>query len=61
VLFIGNDMLKDIYASSQVGFKTALFAGDKRSLRLRDDDERTAGLKPDYVITELSQILEIVA
>ncbi|MBN1950112.1 MAG: HAD family hydrolase [Bacteroidales bacterium] len=60
VLFVGNDMLKDIYASSQVGFRTALFAGDKRSLRMRGDDKRTAALKPDHVITELPQVLSIL-
>jgi putative hydrolase of the HAD superfamily len=60
VLFVGNDMLKDIYASKQVGFKTALFAGDRRSLRMRSDDERVKGLKPDFIITKLSQILEIL-
>lgn len=60
VLFVGNDMLKDIYTSKQSGFKTVLFAGDKRSLRLRQDDERTAHLKPDHIITELNQLLNIV-
>lgn len=59
-LLVGNDMIKDIYASKQVGFKTALFAGDKRSLRMHKGDERTSGLEPDFVITELKQILEIV-
>lgn len=59
-LFVGNDMLKDIYASQKVGFKTALFAGDKRSLRWRKDDERTKDLMPNHVITELKQVLEIV-
>lgn len=60
VLYVGNDMLKDIYTSSTLGFKTALFAGDKRSLRLRESDNRTKNLKPDFIITELKQILEIV-
>ncbi|MBA7684865.1 hypothetical protein ES703_93278 [subsurface metagenome] len=60
VLFVGNDMLKDIYASSQVGFKTVLFAGDKRSLRMREDDIRTKSLKPDHIIDHLEQILKIV-
>ncbi len=60
VLFVGNDMLKDIYASNKVGFKTVLFAGDKRSLRERKDDERTRELKPDYTISHLNQILKIV-
>jgi putative hydrolase of the HAD superfamily len=60
VLFVGNDMLKDIYASKQVGFKTVLFAGDKRSLRLRQDDERMALCKPDYIITQLDQLTNII-
>jgi len=60
VLFVGNDMLKDIYASSQTGFKTVLFAGDKRSLRMREDDIRTKSLKPDYIIDHLEQITNIV-
>ncbi len=59
VLLVGNDMLKDIYASKQVGFKTALFAGDKRSLRMHENDDRTSGLQPDHIITELKQVLEI--
>lgn len=61
VLLVGNDMLKDIYASKQAGFKTALFAGDKRSLRMHKNDERTAGLQPDFIITELKQVLEIIS
>ncbi len=60
VLFVGNDMLNDIYPAQKAGFKTALFAGDKRSLRLREDDERCIDLKPDLVITRLSQITDCV-
>ncbi len=60
VLFVGNDMLKDIYASNQAGFKTVLFAGDKRSLRMREDDNRTKSLKPDHTIDHLEQIFNIV-
>jgi putative hydrolase of the HAD superfamily len=35
-LFIGNDMRSDIVPAAQAGFTPVLFAGDKRSLRLRD-------------------------
>ena len=59
-LFVGNDMLKDVYTASEAGFKTVLFAGDERSYRLRTDDERTAKLKPDFVITKLTQLLDII-
>jgi putative hydrolase of the HAD superfamily len=58
-LYVGNDMLKDIWPASQLGFKTALFAGDRRSLRLRKDDERCRRLNPDLVIDSLSQLDEL--
>ena len=60
VLFVGNDMLKDIYAAQQVGFKTCFFAGDMRAYRLRKDHPEASKSKPDYVVTELQQILDIL-
>lgn len=60
VLFVGNDMLNDVYPAHTIGFKTALFAGDTRSLRLRDDDLRCVNLTPDITITDLSQILQCI-
>jgi putative hydrolase of the HAD superfamily len=57
-LFLGNDMLNDIHPAKQIGFKTALFAGDARSLRLRKDDHRCKNLDPDLVITDLGQLLD---
>lgn len=57
-LYVGNDMLNDIYAAQRCGYQTALFAGDSRSLRLREDDPRCQNLKPDLVITDLEQLLK---
>ena len=59
-LFVGNDMLNDIYAAQNCGFKTALFAGDARSLRLRRDDGRCSGVTPDLTVIDLMQISEMV-
>ena len=56
-LYIGNDMLNDIYPAKNVGFKTGLFAGDARSLRLRKNDPKCKNLSVDLVITDLVQIL----
>ncbi len=59
-LFIGNDLLKDILPASQVNFKTALFAGDKRSLNLRKGNQKIQSLKPTYVLTSLKDIYSII-
>ena len=58
MLYVGNDMLNDIYPAHKCGFKTALFAGDKRSLRLRKEDSRCRNVSPDLVITDLLQLTD---
>lgn len=58
-VFVGNDMLKDVYTATNSGLRTALFSGDKRSLRLREDDQRVKGIFPDFFINDLMQLLEI--
>jgi putative hydrolase of the HAD superfamily len=57
-LYIGNDMLNDIYPASQTGMKTALFSGDDRSLRMRENEKRCKNLTPDVTITDLGQLKE---
>lgn len=59
-VYVGNDMLNDIYTAKQAGCKTVLFAGDKRSLRMRETDERCTGLEPDAVITSLNQLPDLI-
>lgn len=55
-LYVGNDMLNDILPARKLGFRTALFAGDRRSLRRREDDPRVAAVVPDLVLTDLGQL-----
>lgn len=57
VLYVGNDMLNDVWTAKEAGCRTALFAGDRRSLRLRTDDPRCAELEPDLVILSLPDLL----
>ncbi len=56
-VYIGNDMRNDIVPSRDAHFQTVLFAGDARSLRLRKDDPRCAGVQPDLVVTQLTQLI----
>ena len=53
-LYIGNDMRNDIIPAAEAGFVTALFAGDSRSLRLREGE--CAGKKPDMVLSDLKTL-----
>lgn len=55
-VYVGNDALNDIWAAKQVGFRTILFAGDRRSLRLRLDHPQAGKCQGDAVVTDLSSI-----
>ena len=56
-LYLGNDMLNDVLPAKQCGFQAALFAGDRRSLRLRSGNRELAGLEPDWTVTDLCQVI----
>jgi putative hydrolase of the HAD superfamily len=56
-LYTGNDMRNDIVPAVDAGFAAALFAGDRRSLRLRRDDPACAGYRPLLVLKDLQELL----
>jgi putative hydrolase of the HAD superfamily len=58
-IYVGNDIRNDILPSAAAGMRTALFAGDQRSLRLRDHSPQ--GLPCDFVVTDLNAFLEMIA
>ncbi|TWT65445.1 Phosphoglycolate phosphatase [Posidoniimonas polymericola] len=60
-LYVGNDMRNDVAPAAAVGFRTALFAGDARSLRLREGDPLVGDRRPDAVVTDLRQIMPILS
>ncbi len=55
-LFVGNDLLNDVYAARQMGFATALFAGDAASLRLREGNPVCRGVVPDLCLASLDEL-----
>ncbi|MFZ7125728.1 MAG: HAD family hydrolase [Desulfobacterales bacterium] len=59
-VYVGNDMLNDIAPASRLGFQTVLFAGDRRSLRLRENHPLCRGLNPDAVVTELRGLVSLL-
>ena len=58
VLYVGNDLLNDCTPAQAVGFRTALFAGDARSLRMREGDGRVKGTRPTVTVTDLRQLVD---
>ena len=55
-LYVGNDMLNDVTPAKKLGYRTALFAGDARSLRRRAGHPDTAGVVPDLIVTDLRDL-----
>lgn len=55
-VYVGNDMLNDVWTASQLGLRTILFAGDQRSLQLHANDQRCGTIQPDATIDSLDQI-----
>ena len=60
VLHVGSSLTRDIGPAKRAGFRTALFAGDKTSLRATADGLRDPHLRPDVLLTELPQVLEVI-
>lgn len=60
VLHVGSRIIQDIIPARRLGMKTALFAGDKASLQVTSEQLRDPNSRPDVMLTELSQIAEVV-
>lgn len=61
VLHIGSRLQEDLIGARKVGFKTALFLGDKVASQVEAAELKNPETRPDALITELSQILMMVA
>lgn len=60
VLHVGSSLPRDIAPAKKHGFKTALFAGDKASLVATVEQLKDPAIRPDVLLTELSQISDVV-
>lgn len=59
IFYLGNDMTKDVLPARETGFRTGLFAGDNRSLRLGGLTVEEASSAADAVITDLAQVPDL--
>jgi len=53
VIFIGNDMYRDIFGANRLGIKTVFY-------RSNQGEQKSAGAEPDYVINNFSELPEAV-
>jgi FMN phosphatase YigB (HAD superfamily) len=60
VLHVGSRVALDIVPARRLGMKTALFAGDKASLQATADQLKDPASRPDVLLTELAQIVDVV-
>jgi FMN phosphatase YigB (HAD superfamily) len=61
VLHVGSRMTQDLIPARRMGMRTALFAGDRASLQATPEQLKDANTRPDVLLTELGQIVEVVA
>jgi FMN phosphatase YigB (HAD superfamily) len=60
-LHVGSRIAQDIVPAKKLGMRTALFAGDKASLAATPPQLKDPASRPDVLVTELPQILDVVA
>ncbi len=60
VLHVGCRLKDDLAVARQAGFRTALYAGDGTSLEASPDELRDPVLKPDRLITRISQVRDLL-
>jgi hypothetical protein len=61
VLHVGSSLVRDIAPAKKAGFRTALFAGDRNSLTATPEQLKDPATRPDVLLTELPQILDVIS
>ena len=60
VLHVGSRLDLDVVPAKRVGFRTALFAGDKSSLNASNKQLNSEPSRPDLLITEIGQLAQFI-
>ena len=60
VLHIGTQVARDIVPAKKLGMRTALYVGDRSALEATSDQLKEAAQRPDVLLTELTQIAQVV-
>lgn len=60
ILYVAARLRDDLAIARQAGMRTALYAGDKESLQAAKSDINEASMRPDRLLTDLSQIKQIL-
>jgi FMN phosphatase YigB (HAD superfamily) len=60
VLHVGSRIPQDLMPAHRLGMKTALFAGDRESVQATPEQLRDSISRPDVLLTDLSEIAEVV-
>jgi histidinol phosphatase-like enzyme len=61
VLHVGSSLTRDIGPAKKWGMRTALYAGDRNSLAATTEQLKSAEFRPDALLTDLSQVADIIA
>jgi len=60
-LHVGSRIVQDVVPAKKLGMRTALFAGDRASLCATPKELKDPASRPDVLVTELAQILDVIA
>jgi len=61
ILHVGTRMQQDLIPARRLGMRTALFCGDKASLQATKEQVKDPSSRPDVLLTELNQIVEVLS
>lgn len=60
VLHVGSNLTRDIAPAKKMGMRTALYAGDRLSLAAPPEQIKEPAFRPDVLLTDLTQLLEVI-